>query len=108
MSYLRAGYPHKYVVGTSKDYVYQDEGYIEDYDKLSDKSIVELLFNRWETEDVLFKEYLLKKLAKRLGIRLRKNPLSNNEILDIHEKRIKKYPFIKKIIKQQLLKKGEK
>ncbi len=72
MSYLRAGYPLKYVEGDSEDYVFPDYmGFIEDYGKISDKGFIELLFRHWKTDDKLFKEHLLKRLAERLNVRLR-------------------------------------
>jgi len=102
MSYLRAGHPHRFVVGTSRDYVYHDEkGYIEDYGRLTDEGMVEILFERWKTDDLLLKEYLLRKLAQKLEVRLRKKPLTYDEVWEIMSERTKKDPFIKKIIKRQ-------
>ena len=76
MSYIRLGWPMKYVKGISKDYVFPDHrGYIEDYDRITDNGLVELLFLYWKTDDELFKQHVLKRLAERLGVELRKKPL---------------------------------
>ena len=76
MSYIRAGYPLNYVEGYSEDYVFPNyKRFIEDYGKISDKGFIELLFRHWKTDDKLFKEHLLKRLAERLKVRLRNEPL---------------------------------
>lgn len=86
MSYIRAAWPLKYVKGFSADYVFatgigdKETWYIEDYGSISDSGIVELLFSYWQTEDTLFKEHLLRRLADRLGVELRDRPLEWNEI----------------------------
>ena len=80
MSYLRAGYPLKYVEGESEDYVFpHSDGYIEDYGKITNEGIVELLFRYWKTEDTMFKEHLLKRLAEKLNVKLRDKPLTEEE-----------------------------
>ena len=43
MSYMRIGYPNKYVDGESKDYIYGDREEIIDYGILDDSSIVEII-----------------------------------------------------------------
>ena len=76
MSYIRVGSELRFVEGESEDYVFPDYGgFIEDYGKISDKGIIELLFRYWKTDDESFKENLLKKLANRLDVKLRKKPL---------------------------------
>lgn len=84
MSYIRAAWPLKYVKGFSEDYVFgteeDGEKCIVDYGSISDNGIVELLFEEWETEDTLFKEHLLCRLADRLGVELRETPLTDDEI----------------------------
>jgi len=78
MSYIRAGDDLRFVYGRSESYIYPHvDGYIKDYGKISDKITIELLFRYWETEDHLFKDYLLKNLAKRLHVRLRDKPLKD-------------------------------
>ncbi len=90
MSYIRVGYPLKYVEGESEDYVFPDsQGDIEDYGKISDKGFIELLFKYWETDDKLFKEHLLKKLTERLNVKLREKPLTDDEEMNLIEKSLK-------------------
>jgi len=106
MSYIRPGWDLKWVEGISKDYVYptEDKGkiIIEDYGGISDEGIVELLIQEWDTHDILFKQHLIKRLADRLGVELRKKPLdwkimvtrmdkrSNELVKKIHSKKFKK------------------
>ena len=94
MSYIRASYPLKYVKNDNgSDYVFHSVGdFIQDYGKISDDGIVELLFRNWKTKDddeLLFKEHILKRLADRLGVELRKKPLTPKQEDKIHEKRMK-------------------
>jgi hypothetical protein len=80
----------KYVKGDSEDYVYpHSNGYIEDYGKISDKGLVELIYLYWKTDDTLFKEHVLKRLAERLGVKLRKQPTDGNEAMNHILKRCK-------------------
>lgn len=93
MSYIRAGWPMKYVEGDSKDYVFccvelkvKDKvvpKHIVDYGGISDSGFIELLCEWWETNDTIFKEHMIMRLAKRLGVKLRKRALSNEVIFDI-------------------------
>ena len=90
MSYLRWFEPLRYVDADSIDYVYgtyDEKGnvYIQDYGGLSDEGLVELCcraINEYWKKDPEFKEYLMKKLAKRLKVKLRKKPLTDEEILN--------------------------
>jgi len=83
MSYIRAGWPMKYVKGISKDYVFPDtSGYIEDYDRITDDGLVELICLYWRTDDELFKQHMMKRLADRLGVKLRKKPLDDEKVSD--------------------------
>ena len=101
MSYIRGGYPLVYVEGNSEDYVFPSAvpdgrgGYktshIEDYGKITDSGLVELLFGYWKTDDNLFKEHLLKRLAERLGVKLRKKPLTDKEEDKLHKENMKKW-----------------
>lgn len=124
MSYLRYGSIYKFVDGTSKDYIFcgitpkvkkyrgYDEhpedykNYIEDYGSISNESIVELIWRHWETEDKEFKEYMLKNLAKRLNVKLRKKPLTDAQSLKLHIKnhnkwlKSKEYKEIDKFLKK--------
>ncbi|MBR9675969.1 hypothetical protein GOV05_03100 [Candidatus Woesearchaeota archaeon] len=91
MSYIRASYPYVYVKGVSNDYVFCDgkHNYVEDYGRLSNESIVEMLSRLWKTEDKLFKEYLIKKIAERLDVKLRKKPLTFDGFWEEYDKEIK-------------------
>jgi hypothetical protein len=76
MSYIRPCCVLKYVEGESKCYIFESYyGGIEDYDRLSNEVLVELLFRNWKTEDILLKNYLLGKLAEKLNVKLRKKTL---------------------------------
>jgi len=70
MSYIRAGQPVRYVEGDT---------------------LVELFFKYWKTEDEILKEYLLKKLAERLNVKLRGKPLTTDEAIDLSMKKIKNF-----------------
>lgn len=91
MSYIRASYPLTYVNGVSVDYVFgtqppRRKKYIEDYGKITDSGIVELLFDNWKITstgedkewDELFKRHLLGRLAERLNVKIRKKALTDN------------------------------
>lgn len=97
MSYIRYNHPLTYVEGNSEDYVFTSAGYdgekdfIEDYGKISDTGFIELLFQKWNTEDIEFKNHLLKRLADRLNVRLRDKPLTWEEYLNLEEKNMKEF-----------------
>lgn len=101
MSYLRSGWPHRFVMGDSVDYVFvttkdykSHDGKkkkIEDYNSVSDEGLVEMLFWQWETDDKLFKDYFMIRLAERLNVKLRKEPLTVKEQLKIMAKNVKKF-----------------
>ena len=103
MSYIRMGHPLIHVKGNSKDYVFRSTGsgtnptlkndYIEDYGNITNEGFIELLFrywNTWDTDDELFKNHLLKKLAERLNVKLRKKPLTDKEYNKLCEEDMKK------------------
>ena len=88
---MRAAWPMRYVKGDSSDYVFMDaRGFIEDYGNITDNGLIELLFRHWKTEDNLFKNHLLKRLAERLNVKLREKPLNDDEAWEIMEKNIAK------------------
>jgi len=99
MSYLRFGSVYKYVEGYSNDYIFpggyidketgKEVRYIEDYDHISSSSVVELVARNLETDFPEFKEYLIKKLAEKLSVKLRDKPLTNEEAFDETIKRYK-------------------
>jgi len=78
MSYIRSGHKNQFVNGTSQDYVFpaaDDKGkdYIEDYGKLSNEGLCEILcgiINKYY-ETPFEKEYFMKKLATALNVKLR-------------------------------------
>jgi len=95
-----------YVKGNSTDYVFLDSGgkeypaYIEDYDRLSNEGFVEM-FARWfKTEDKEFQEYMLKKLAEKLDVKLRKKPLTWEQVYDGMVKNIENDKEVQKLIKE--------
>ena len=92
MSYLRASWEHKFVEGDSKDYVYANSNpeYVEDYGDITNEGFVEIFANRFSSGDKLLDEYMLRKLAKKLKVKLRKKPLTNKQILERQEKKVKK------------------
>lgn len=75
MSYIRYGSVYKYVDGISKDYIYcysyKGKDMMEDYGKITNETIIELIAGKLEDDKVLQK-YLLPILAKKLNVRLRK------------------------------------
>lgn len=87
MSFIRAGYLMKYVEGISDDYVYSTERkgkpYVEDYGCITNEGLVEILCHiidyseRFRNEEE--RKYFRKKLAEKLGVNLRKKPLSDKE-----------------------------
>ena len=105
MSYLRAGSIFKYVEGESKDYVFPESYkkgkktiyHIVDYGSITNEGLVELFFIHVEAFDSLCPEfdntltdYLLKKLAEKLKVKLRKKPLTNEQVLKLMLKKCKK------------------
>lgn len=93
MSYIRYTYPLTYVQGDSEDYVFASEfngiPYICDYAGITNNGIIELLFQEWETEDLVFKNHLLARLADKLNVKLRDKPLTDEEYDKIIEDRMK-------------------
>ena len=85
MSYIRPGHKLDYVNGISHDYVFpatNDKGkdYIEDYGKLSNEGLCEILCKVIDKhfEDPIEKKYFMKQLASKLEVKLRKKPLKEN------------------------------
>jgi len=86
MSYLRYSSILRYVDSESWDYVYPSydpetkEEIIVDYGGISDSGLVELIcrcfFDDVYKSDELLKKHLVKRLADRLKVRLRKRPLT--------------------------------
>lgn len=101
MSYIRNGYPLTYVDGISEDYIFPSAepdgkggyttGYIEDYGSIKDNTIIEVLYRHWKTDDEEFKDYLLKRLAERLNVKLREKPLTFDEFLEMTKEIDKKF-----------------
>jgi hypothetical protein len=95
MSYIRSGWDYKYVEGESTDYVFlcgdgKGNDFVEDYGKISDKGFVDLLFRHWKTEDIAFKNHLLRRLANRLNVKIRKKPLTWEKQFDMMQRKIQK------------------
>jgi len=79
-----------------------NEIYIEDYGHITNNGIVEMLFRNWNPEDKydkVFKKHLLKILAKRLKVRLRKKPLTVDQAFEIMDKRVKRFKEKEKKLK---------
>lgn len=122
MSYIRGGSVYKYVDGISVDYIYPtsyEKGkktihYIEDYGKISDECLVELLFRYTKITDALcpdhdLKGYLLNKVAERLNVKLRKKPLTDNQEIKEHWKNLQKFRKTREYKRlEKLFKKGMK
>lgn len=92
MSYIRAGSPYIYVEGNSDDYIFLSAGekdFVEDYNHISDNTMVDLIARTLSDEDPMLKDYLFKKLAIRLGVHLRLKPLTKDEWFDELGKTIK-------------------
>lgn len=79
------GHPLVFVEGNSEDYIFghskvKGKWQFTDYGSISDSGFLELLFEYWETKDVDFKNHLLKRLARRLNVKLRRKPLTMKQI----------------------------
>jgi hypothetical protein len=85
------------VEANSDDYIFESSGakdksgkrkpYIEDYGRISDNGLTELCCRAidgyyGDGRNELFKNYLMKKLANRLGVTLRKKPLTENQVIN--------------------------
>ncbi len=86
MSYLRWAWSHKYVKGTSDDYIYDNGKEIVDYGNITNEGLVEILWSciddYYERDETLIKKYLKKKLSERLKVKLRTRPLSQRTIVN--------------------------
>jgi hypothetical protein len=97
MSFIRPGAPYIYVDGETADYIFESSGvgksYIEDFKQVSKETIVDLLYRHWnpkEKSEKLLKDYLLKELAKKLKIKLRKKPLTKAKYIKEYTSLMKK------------------
>ena len=90
MSYLRFETVCQYVEDITYDYIYPcKDDTVEDYGKISDSGLVELLaqvIQGGKFNDGILGPYLIKKVAERLEIPLRKSPLSRDEICEKYNK----------------------
>ena len=100
MSYIRAAWEMRFVEGESKDYVFLDvDGWVEDYGSVTAEGLIEMLWMHWGRDDDAFKEYILKKLAEKLNVKLRETPLTFEESFAITAKRVEESEEIKEIWK---------
>jgi len=97
MSFIRPGAPYIYVEGETADYIFESSGlgknYIEDFKQISKETIVDLLYRHWspiEKSEKLLKEHLLKELAKKLKVKLRKKPLTKPKYIKEYTSLMKK------------------
>ena len=96
MSYIRATSIYRYVDEENPgDYIFcsvGDPDYIEDYGNCSDSTLVEFFAQILTNEtDVLFAEYLMRKLADRLQVKLRPKPLTIEEEDRLYEEQSKRF-----------------
>jgi len=105
MSYLRYGSVYRFVQGESKDYIFPGliskvqnprpyfehpedyDTYMEDYGKVTNESIIELIWRHWKAEDSEneeLKTYLLQSLAKNLDVKIRPRALTAEEAFNIY------------------------
>lgn len=78
MSYSRGPSVGYFVLNQINSYVYSDGEHIHDY--ASTKSdLIEMLYRRYKTDDVVFKDWLLRRLAKELSVPVREIPLTDEE-----------------------------
>lgn len=100
MSYIRASGPYTYVdEDECVDYVYCSVGgkdypeYIEDYGSITDNGMIELLCENWivDKDEEIFKTHLIKRLAERLGVKLRNPPLTSKKWAKIFEKQMEDF-----------------
>ena len=105
MAYLRCGSILKYVEGKSEDYVFPTSkkkgkkwvNFIEDYGGITNEGLVEMFCEHIEVYDSLLPsfdrtltEYLLKRLAEKLKVKLRKKPLTEKQLLKFwYSKKVK-------------------
>ena len=86
MSYLRYNSPYKYLFGKSNDYVFSTYHFskevIEDYGKMSNESIIEILLNIGVNSKDILLVHLAKRLAENLEIELRKKPLTTKQLIE--------------------------
>lgn len=105
MSYLRFGSELKYAIAKdgskkSENYIYEDVGgFIQDYGEIEDSSLLELCcraineyydkYKLVEDDNLMFKKYLMTKLAKRLEVKLQKEHEYHKESKTEYAKKIK-------------------
>jgi hypothetical protein len=89
MSYIRASSTYSFVDGESKgDYVFcmmeKGKERIQDYGAISDATLVEFVCmianERHYYDDKTFKDYVVKKLAERLNVPMRKKRLTDKQL----------------------------
>ena len=76
---------------------------INEIKKIEKERLIEMLSRNGNPEnkyDKVFKEHLLKLLAKRLKVRLRKKPLTMDQIMEIMDNRMKKFKIKDKKTKE--------
>src|SRR3990167_1829177 len=99
MSYIRCSHVMRYVKGLSKDYIFLSHNcncktvlcpkhplVIEDYGKISNESIIEILATRFLADDSTFRNYIIPILSKRLKVKLRKKTLTIDEYIRLDSK----------------------
>jgi len=90
MSWIRAGYPLKYVVGESVDYVYSSVGdFVEDYGDISNSGLAEILCRFIDNGDFenFEKKYFMNKVCDKLGVKLKKVNQAKKDLKKILKER---------------------
>lgn len=90
MSYIRGGTVYQYVEGDSKDYIFSTGDEIVDYDHITNETLIEFLAkiinDNWCINDKVLHNYLITHLAVRLNVKLRKQPISEEEAFKLQSK----------------------
>ena len=76
MSYIRIGSKYDYVKGESRDYIYpyreKNKLKIKDYGSITNETLVELFCRHAKINDLILKKYLIKRLAEKLNVKMKK------------------------------------
>lgn len=84
MSYSRGPSVGYWVVNEIEGYVYSNGEEIIDYGSTRN-DLIEMLGRNWKTEDIQFKQWLMKRLAEELGVLMREKPLTNEEWIEYYQ-----------------------
>jgi hypothetical protein len=93
---MRIGHPLTYVDGVSEDYVYDNGDGLVDYGGVHDSSVVEFVAEIFDESnsrhlDEDFKGYVLRQLARKLKVKLRKRKLTMKEFIKLDDSLLRDY-----------------